>query len=159
MALVKPLGLYNGEIQEIPLTDTLSAVVSEVDAITKVAAATLIAGQVVYASSATQVDKAAANADATAKPIGLATAAISSAASGSIQTSGVITLTTGQWDALCGTTGGLTFGTVYYLSATAGLLTATAPTTSGHYVVAVIEALSPTEANIIADYTKRVKKA
>lgn len=159
MAAVKPLGLYNGEIQEIPLTDTLSAVVSEVDVITKIAGSTLIAGQAVYASSSTQVDKAAANADATAKPVGLATAAITSAASGSIQTSGVITLTTGQWDALCGTTGGLTVGTAYFLSATAGLLTATAPTTSGHYVVPVIVALSPTEASVIVSWTDRVKKA
>lgn len=159
MAARKPLVVVNGEIQELATSDSLSATVTEVDAITKVAAATLIAGNAVYASSATQVDKAAANADATAKPIGLATAAISSAASGSVQTSGIITLTTGQWDALCGTTGGLTFGTTYFLSATAGLLTSTAPSTSGYYVVPVIEALSTTEANIICDYTKRIKIA
>jgi len=159
MAARKPLVLVNGEVQELATSDSLSATVTEVDAITKVAAATLIAGQVVYASSATDVNKAAANADATAKPIGLATAAISSAASGSIQTSGVITLTTGQWDALCGTTGGLTVGTVYFLSATAGLLTSTAPSTSGHYVSPVIVALSTTEASIVIDWTNRIKVA
>ena len=38
--------------------------------------------------------------------------------------------TTAQWDAVAGTTGGLAFGANYFLSAgTAGLLTATAPTT------------------------------
>lgn len=154
MASRKPLVLVSGEVQELTSSDTLDAAVSEVDIIARTAAATLIAGQPVYASSGTEVNKADADADATSKCIGLAKAAINSAASGSIQTNGLITLTTGEWDAVCGTSGGLAVGTIYYLSGgTAGLLTSTAPTTTGHYVVPVIKGISTTEALIVVDYT------
>lgn len=159
MAIYKPLVLTANGVEELPPADSLDARVSEVDVIGRIAASTLIAGQVVYASSATDVEKARANADITSKPIGLATTAASSAATVSVQTNGVLTLTTPQWDALCGTTGGLTAGAQYYLSAsTAGLLTATLPTGAGNYVIPVIEALSPTEAYIIVDWTKRIKR-
>lgn len=159
MALRKPLVLNGGQIEELLSSDNLDATVAEVDVLTRVAAATLIAGQPVYESSATDVDKAAANADATSKCIGLAKAAIAAAASGTIQTSGVITLTAGEWDAVCGITGGLAVGTQYFLSATAGLLTSTAPSTSGNYVLPVIVGLSSTEAIIVVDWTQRIKKA
>jgi hypothetical protein len=57
-----------------------------------------------------------------------------------------LTATTGQWDAVTGGSGGLVANTVYYLdAATAGKLTATAPTTAGQYVVEVGMALSTTE--------------
>lgn len=157
MAAKKPLALYLGEIQQLQSGDTLDAAASEVDVIARTAAEALIAGNAVYESSDTEVSKADADADATAKPIGLARAAISSAASGSIQTNGVITLTTGEWDAICGTTGGLAYGTRYFLSATAGLLSATAPSTTGHYVVPVIVGLSTTEALIVVNWPSRIK--
>lgn len=159
MALRKPLVLNSGQLEELSSSDNLDANVVEVDVLTRVAAATLIAGQPVYESSATDVDKAAANADATSKCIGLAKAAIAAAASGTIQTSGVITLTTGEWDAVCGTTGGLAGGTQYYLSSTAGLLTSTAPSTTGYYVLPVIVGLSSTEALIVVNWPQRIKKA
>ncbi len=160
MASKKPLALYGGEVQELQSGDTLNASVNEVDVIAKTAAATLIAGQPVYLSSATEVNKADADADATSTCIGLATTAISSAASGTIQTNGVITLTTTEWDAVCGTSGGLAIGTVYYLSGgTAGLLTSTAPTTSGHYVLSVIEGISSTEARVLVNQSARIKRA
>lgn len=159
MAVYKPLVVTPNGVEELSPSDSLDARVSEVDVLARTAASAMIAGQVVYASSATQVDKARANSDALAKPIGLTTASIASGASGSVQTNGVVTLTTGEWDALCGTTGGLTAGGQYYLSsATAGLLTATMPTGAGNYVIPVIEALSPTEAYIIVDWTKRIKR-
>lgn len=48
------------------------------------------------------------------------------------------TLTTLQWDAVAGTTGGLTAGTVYYLSgATAGAITSVEPTISQLALVAL----------------------
>jgi hypothetical protein len=159
MPVYKPLVLGPNGVEELSSADSLDARVSEVDVLLRIAASVMIAGQVVYASSATQADKARANSDALAKPIGMATAAIASGASGSVQTNGVITLTTAEWDALCGTTGGLVVGTQYFLSAaTAGVLTATAPSGAGNYVVPVIEAISPTEAYIIVDWTKRIKR-
>lgn len=55
---------------------------------------------------------------------------------------GKLTLTTGQWDAICGTSGGLTKGENYWLGG-AGTMTATQPTT---YLQPLIKALSTTEA-------------
>lgn len=160
MAARKPLVLNAGQVEELQGADTLDAVVSEVDVISRTATSTLVPGEVVYSDSNTSVEKANANADATAKPIGVATAGITAASSGTIQTNGILTLTTGEWDAVAGTTGGLTAGTQYFLSGTtAGALTATAPSTSGHYVLPILVALSTTEAYILADWTQRIKKA
>jgi hypothetical protein len=53
-----------------------------------------------------------------------------SGAAASVAVAGVVTATTGQWDAVTGQTGGLTTGAKYYLSnTTAGALTTTAPST------------------------------
>lgn len=146
MALRKPLVIVSGLIRQIDPADTLDASLAEVDVYSVVADAALIAGQVVYCSAAGHADKARANAAGTSKVIGFAKAAISSAASGLIQTNGVLALTTGEWDAVFGTTGGLTFNTHYFLdAATAGLGTATAPSTVGQTVVLLGVALSTTE--------------
>jgi hypothetical protein len=100
----------------------------------------------VYASAAATVDKARANATGTSNVIGLATTGITSSATGVIQVNGVLTLTTTEWDAVAGTTGGLTYNTTYFLSAgTAGLLTSTAPSTVGQTVVEIGTALSTTD--------------
>lgn len=150
MAIRKPLVIANGQIQQLQSGDTLQ----EVEQIQLTADAALIAGQIVYPSSASHINKAKADSATTAKPIGLATAAISNGAVGGVQTDGVLTLTTTEWDALMGTTGGLTANTIYYLSAaTAGLGTATAPTTVGHYVVQIGEAISTTELKIAIQQT------
>ncbi|MFA5976507.1 MAG: hypothetical protein WC859_10150 [Elusimicrobiota bacterium] len=154
MAVQKPLVLIGGQIQQIPAGDTLSAASSEVDVVSKVNgnAGTIVICTPVYPSSNTAVDKASAGASGTKKVLGLMqSASTASAASGLVQTDGVLTATTGQWDAVAGTTGGLTAGTIYYLSATAGLITATAPSTSGNYVCAVGLALSTTELDIDVD--------
>jgi hypothetical protein len=104
----------------------------------------------VYISSNNTVDKGKADNSGTKKIIGLVNqASIASGASGLIKIMGTFTATTGQWDAVAGTTGGLTANTKYYLSAgTAGLLTATPPSVVGQYVIAVGTAISTTELNI-----------
>jgi hypothetical protein len=63
------------------------------------------------------------------------------------QFTGVVTLTTAQWDAVVtGQSGGLTAGAWYYLSsATAGFLTTTAPSVGGTFKTLVGLAISPTE--------------
>lgn len=149
MALRKPLVLgADGRPQQLQSGDTLSAG-SEVSQVNQTADAALVAGNVVYSSAADHVNKAQANASGTTLALGLATAAISSSASGQIQTDGILSLTTTQWDAVAGTTGGLTFGTTYYLDpTTAGKITATCPTTVGQYVVIVGVAISTTELRI-----------
>lgn len=145
MATKKPLVLgSDGRPQQLQSGDTVGAF--ETGQIVQTAAVTLIAGNAVYASAADTVSKGIASAIATSVLVGLATTAITAAATGTIQNNGVLVLTTGQWDALVGTTGGLTFNATYYLSpSTAGLLTATCPTTVGQTVVIVGHALSTTE--------------
>jgi hypothetical protein len=148
MAIQKPLVIISGQIQQLPTGDTLDAASSEVDVVSMTAAATVVKGCPVYVSAANTFNKANAAASGTAKVIGFAAQGISSAAQGLIQTDGVLSCTTGEWDAVAGTTGGLTAGSAYFLDATAGLISSTAPTGSGSYIVKVGTALSTTELEI-----------
>lgn len=111
-------------------------------------AGTLVPGSAVYLFSATTVKKTVITALGTAYVLGLVApsngAGILTTASGSIQTDGEITLTTTQWDAIAGTSGGLTAGTIYYASGTAGALTSTLPATTGNFDTIVGIALNST---------------
>lgn len=155
MAARKPLVIVNGIIQQLQSGDTLDAPVSEVDVVSKQNdnASAITIGQPVYVKSNGNVDLARANALGTSNVLGLVRdSSIASSAVGLIQTDGVLTATTAEWDAVTGETGGLTAGSVYYLSAsTAGRLTTTAPTSSGQLVVRVGVALSNTELEISID--------
>lgn len=152
MALRKPLVIINGQIQQLAAADTLDAVVSEkgVFNATNGEATALVICSPVYISAVNTVKKAQANAAGTAGVIGLsATVSAAAGASASVQSDGVLSATTAQWDAVAGTTGGLAFGTLYYLDpATAGKITATAPTTAGQYVQPIGRALSTTDLEI-----------
>lgn len=147
MAVKKPLVLNTtGQIEQLQSSDSLSSV--ELLQLTNGNAGSIVIGAPVYISAADTVDKARANATGTKDVFGLvADATIAAAATGGIQTDGILIATTGQWDSICGTSGGLTFNTRYYLSqATAGLLTATAPTSG--WVCEVGIALSTTEMKV-----------
>lgn len=152
MAARKPLVIASGQIQQIQSGDVLDAVVTEVDVIslTNNNVGAIVIGMPVYSDDADDVDKAQADAVATVEVVGLVQdVSIAAAGSGFIQTDGVLTATTTQWDAVAGTTGGLTAGAIYYLSAaTAGNLTETAPTTTGQFVLRVGKALSTTDMEI-----------
>lgn len=146
MAARKPVVVNSGELQQLQAGDTLDAPVTGGDVISLTPAATLIAGASVYSSSADGCDKAKADASGTSVVVGLAVAAILSGVAGFVKTNGILVLTTGQWDAVFGTTGGLTFNTQYYLSATtASFGTSTAPTTVGQYVCFLGVGISTTE--------------
>lgn len=81
-----------------------------------------------------QFKLARADASGTMRAIGLTAAAINASVSGEIITSGTVSGTTGEWDAVTGQTGGLTPGSVYYLSNTTyGNLTTAVPS-SGYLV-------------------------
>lgn len=121
-----------------PFTDKI--IIAEINA----QGSTINKCQVVYASAAGSIALARADVLTTAKMIGLVfDTTIANTASGNIITDGSLTATTTQWDAVTGGTGGLTTGSIYYLStATAGALTTTAPTTG--YLVPVGIGLSTT---------------
>jgi hypothetical protein len=109
---------------------------------------TIYRGQPVYIEGNLRVRLAVADGDAV---VGLvADAEIASEQPGNFTLGGHVVASPAEWDLVCGTTGGLTFGTTYYLHPSIpGRLTATAPTTPGAYVVPVIDAISSTEAVIV----------
>lgn len=123
--------------------------VSGSNTITRVATPALVKGQAVYVSSAGAVSKAIATARATSYVLGLAQAAATAGASVSILMNEVMTMTTAEWDAVTGGTGGLVANQVYFLSpTTAGNLTATCPSASGQTATRIGIALSTTEMNV-----------
>ncbi|MDX2215297.1 MAG: hypothetical protein SFY66_18680 [Oculatellaceae cyanobacterium bins.114] len=152
MALIKPLVIINGLVQQLSAADTLDAAVSEVDVVslTNNQGTAVVIGTPVYSNATGQYRSAQANASGTVQVIGLAKdVSVANAASGLVQTDGVMVATTTQWDAITGQTGGLTAGSPYFLSAsTAGRLTVTAPSTVGQFVVRVGIALSATQMDI-----------
>lgn len=158
MALKKPVVLAtNGDLELLQSGDTLDAVITDQEIISAVNgnAGTINIGEPVYVSDNDEVDLARANASGTKKVIGLvASTTIATTASGNILTDGILTASTGQWDAVTGQTGGLTAGATYFLSAaTAGRLTTTAPTTTGQYVAPVGIALSTVSMRLDVDRT------
>jgi hypothetical protein len=152
MAARKPLVINGGQIEQLQAGDTLDASVTEVDVVSETNdnASPITVGMAVYAKSDGDVDLARANAQGTVQVEGLvADASIAAAAAGFIQTDGVLVAATGDWDAVTGGSGGLTPGSAYYLSAaTAGLLTTTAPSSAGQFVVRIGLAISATEMDI-----------
>ena len=96
-------------------------------------------------------DVARACAAATTQVFGLvADASIGPGSPGNIQFHGILTATTGEWDAMTGGSGGLIVGAVYYLSAAvAGHFTSTAPTTVGQFVVEIGKAVSTIKLSIL----------
>lgn len=144
-----PIVQVSGQLQQLQAGDVLSVpVVSGGDIISLTnddSGADVICAPV-YSDSASTFKKAKADAIGTKSVIGLIyDASISNGVAGNVMVNGYLTATTGQWDSVAGTSGGLAFGTRYYLSAaTAGLLTATSPSSVGQYVVEVGIALSTT---------------
>lgn len=94
--------------------------------------ATLVAGDVVYISASNTIALADADAVGTANVIGMVVEGGASGAKGIFRTGGLIELT--DWTAIIGAAS-LTAGSRYYLSATAGDMTTTAPSTGGQFVV------------------------
>lgn len=105
-----------------------------------VADSNVVIGQPLYVKSNGHVDLARGNASPTTGVVGLATQAALSTHVVTYDAEGKLQLA--DWTAITGTAT-LTPGAYYYLSdATAGALTAVAPTTSGSYVVCVGKAIS-----------------
>ena len=142
MAVKKPLANYSGKIDELHAGDLISGDVTGFTG-KNVNASPVTLGMPVYKSSTlTEVDLANAT-DDTKNCIGfVGESSIASAASGYIQTSETITLA--DWTAIAGAAT-LTPDARYFLSATAGKITATSPSTSGNISQIVGKAVSPTE--------------
>jgi hypothetical protein len=153
MTTLAPLVIKAGVVQQLQSGDMLTAgvAVANTRSLTNgEASAAIVIGAPVYISGAASVKRAQANASSTATVFGLGyDVSTAFGAAGNIITSGVLVATTAQWDAVAGTSGGLTAGTVYYLDpATVGKITATAPSNTGQLVVPVGIAISTTDMEV-----------
>ncbi len=151
MALRKPLVIVSGQIQQLQSSDQLDGVDQDIVTLTNENVGSVIIGAPVYSVNTANADKAQADAAATARVIGLVLeTTIASNASGRIQTDGIMSATTGQWDAVgSGTGAGLEAGTVYYLDPdTAGNIVNAATTTVTELVTQVGIGLSTTQMEI-----------
>lgn len=153
MALVKPLVVTSaGEITRLQAGDTLDAPQSGGDIIvlTNDEVGAVVIGTPAYIDANDGFKKAKADAAGTSNVIGLVGAtSINAAASGAVVLDGVLTATTGQWDAVTGAVGGLVAGSKYFVSAaTAGLLVTVCPSVAGQYVAEVGIAISTTEMRV-----------
>jgi hypothetical protein len=148
MAKKKPLVLTNGEVEQLQAGDYIQE--TEFPILTNGETGAIVIGNVVYASGADTVKKAKADASGTSRAIGLVTdPSIAAAASGSIQTGGILAIATTGWDLVTGQTGGLTPNVPYFVSTTvAGNLTPT-PASSG-YSQEIGFAISSTELLVTA---------
>jgi hypothetical protein len=109
-------------------------------------------GQPVYSSGPGLISLALANAIATSVVVGMigVPSVVAGAFAPLVLSGQILTMTTAQWDAIAGTTGGLANNTTYYLSAAAaGHYTAASPATTGDTVVPLLYALSPTQAVVV----------
>lgn len=139
----------DGLPQQLQSTDYLNVPISGINEIqqTNNESGAIVIGMPVYNDGNDTVKKAKADASGTSKVMGLVSdASITNGVVGAIATEGILKATTTQWDAVAGTTGGLTAGTYYFLSpTTAGNITSTPPTTAGQYNVCLGVAISTTE--------------
>lgn len=150
MAIRKALVLNNGQIQQLQSGDSLGINAETIQQTNDESVAVVI-GTAVYNDANDGVKRAQANALSTSKVLGLVSdVSIANGAQGSVQVDGILTATTAQWDAVAGTTGGLTFGTDYFLDpANVGKITATAPSTQGQCVTKIGRAMSTTELRLM----------
>lgn len=120
------------------------------------AAADLDKGNAVYFSNISEANLAQANGAVAKNVAGIVTVAADIGFTATVQTDGHVTLTTGEWDAVTGETGGLTPGKLYYLSpATAGNIeVAPASASSGEYVAPLGTALNTTVLKLDTEPTK-----
>lgn len=155
MAVKKPLVITAGQIEQLQAGDTIEH--PSIQQRTNNTGNTINIVTPVYVSGAGQIAEAQANAAGTKDVLGFTTESIADASSGGVQTDGFLVATTGQWDAVAGTTGGLSAGTRYFLDpSTAGRITATAPTASGDFVCPLGIAASTTELEITVGQTVKL---
>ncbi len=121
--------------------------------------AVVIAGAPVYMKTAgTIAYSIASGGSVVAKnPIGLLKTGGADSLSYVSQSSGIMVLTTGEWDAVTGDSGGLTPGAKYFLDASpAGRLVTVAPAASGEWVIRIGVGLSTTQLLLQFDFEKAI---
>lgn len=146
MAVKKPIVITAGQLEQIQTGDTID--LGNIVSRNNNEAGAMVVGNIVYITGV-NAQLAQADAQSTIRVAGIVVTGAAAANPVDIQTEGIVTLSTGEWDAVAGTTGGLTPGATLFLSAAAaGEGTETAPTVAGEFVLRVGHALSATELEI-----------
>lgn len=156
MTIKKPLVASNGEITQLPITDTVIG--KDVAFVLNSAGESIGLGQpvAVIIGSNNEVSLGKADDFNTMLVFGLVfDDAILDADSGYVQTAGMLTATSERWQAITVYNTGLIAGLTFYLDPdNAGMLTYVPPTTSGQFVCPVGIAKSETEFLIrVLDWT------
>jgi len=153
MAVKKPIVITNGQLEQLQTGDSID--LGNIVTRNNNEAGAMVVGNIVYINGA-NAQLAQADAQSTIRVAGFVVTGGAAASPVDIKTEGIVTLTTGEWDAVAGTTGGLTPGATLFLSAAvAGEGTETSPTAAGEFVVRCGHALSATELEI--DFQQPIK--
>jgi hypothetical protein len=158
MAARIPLVIVNGQVEQLQAGDSITVASAQYssDVFTNGHASDpLVICTPVFMKGANEADFAQANALATSGVVGLWLDASTAAGdTGICVLSGRMVATTGQWDAVAGTTGGLAPGVLYFLSPTTkGKITSVAPTAVGQVVMPIGRAISPTDMELLDNRT------
>lgn len=109
---------------------------------------TLTVGIPVYSVAAGSIARAMGDGGVDSKSLGITVTSAPRGGDAEVQTSGIVTLQAAQWDAVCGTSGGLAHGQIYYLSTTVpGVLV-----TSSASACPVLRGISPTTAVLLTPF-------
>jgi len=142
----KPLVITAGQLEQLQSGDVLAPIPTTLELING-ENFSILPGNPVFIDTANTAKYA--NAEDNKDAIALCTEEVLSSASGIFQVDGILSLITGQWDAVTGATGGLTPGAVYFLDdIDVARITKVAPTTTGHYIVRVGIAINSTDLKI-----------
>jgi hypothetical protein len=146
MAIKKPIVITNGQLEQLQSADSID--LGNIINRNNNSGGAMVVGNIVYINGV-NAELAQADAQPTVRVAGFVVTGGADSSPVDIKTEGIVTLTTGEWDAVVGTTSGLTPGSTLFLSeAVAGDGTETAPTAAGDFVVRVGHALSATELEI-----------
>jgi hypothetical protein len=120
-------------------------------------AATILAGQAIYATTATDARRAIANGSVSSRVFGLAMSDMPPGVAALVQLDAVMELTVAQWEAATGLAGPLAAGQPYFLSDTVpGGITPFPPSADGSYVAPVGVAITGTKFLIDVDTRIRI---
>lgn len=146
MAIKRPLTINTttGDLERIGGGDTVKDS-NSIDATNNTGSSIPIVTPVYQTGTADEVEECDASAVVTARCIGLTAEAIADASTGVVQTSGLISALTGEWDAVTGDIGGLVPGARYWLDTLSGELTQTPPSADGEVIAPIGTAKSTTE--------------
>ncbi len=144
----KPLVLTQGNLEQLQSGDQLASIPNILELTNGETSTAMLPGNPVYVSTSVPnaVKIASASVSSKKNVVAFSIAGVAPGAISLFQVDGTLELSTAEWDAVTGETGGLTAGGVYFLDNTAaGELTQIVPLAVGHFVVRLGIAINATK--------------